>query len=69
MKIEFKVLDEIKDTIKKEGIKKSKLAKDLGMSNQGLSLNLNGKTSMPIDRAEWLLNILGYELKIVKKGE
>jgi plasmid maintenance system antidote protein VapI len=44
-----------------------KIAKETGISESNLSLFVNGKQNIGLDRAEILLNYLGYSIEVVKQ--
>ena len=62
--INMKMRDKIKQMVKAVGIRQT--ARNIGIDPGGLYRTINGDLRM--DTAETILNALGYQLKIVRKG-
>lgn len=59
----------IKSIIKREGTSATKLAKEMGISDQALRKRLRGGSKFSIDEFVEILNHIGYEINIFKKTD
>lgn len=59
----------LRKAIKANGIKQSHIAPQVDTDETTLSAYLKGKRYMHVERIDRLIRVLGYELRLVKKGE
>lgn len=59
------VLDEL---LRSKGIKKTEIAKEVGMTDAAIHRLINNSTSPSSDRIMKILAPLGYDLAVVKRG-
>lgn len=60
---------EVKKIMVEKQIKQMWLAKKIGVTEQTISSNLQGKRDLRMSTVNKMLDVLGYELKIVKKED
>jgi len=57
----------LRELVKKGGLRK--VARDLGIDHASLYKSIQDGSNVGLDRVEAILNLFGYELKIVKREE
>ncbi|MBI9018599.1 MAG: helix-turn-helix transcriptional regulator [Phycisphaerae bacterium] len=60
------ILEFTKQAILDSGISRYRIAQDTGIDQASLSLFVNDKRGIGADRAQAILEYLGYEIKIIK---
>ena len=56
-----------KEAILGGGVSRYRISKDTGIGEASLSLFVNGKRSIGVDRVEVILDYLGYDIQVVKR--
>ena len=56
---------ELRELVRKKGLRQT--ARDLGINSGSLYRSIMNGSNIGLDRIEAILNLFGYELKIVKK--
>ena len=61
------LLDFTKKTILDSTVSRYRISKDTGIGEGFLSLFVNGKRNMGVERVERILDYLGYDIQVVKR--
>lgn len=61
------LLERTRQIIEASPVTRYQIAKDTGIDQTTLSLFVNGKRGLSIERVEIVLDYLGYEIEIVKR--